>query len=129
MTVPIPVQLPVTSSWQVADWLDRSYMSNPAGLDGTATLTLDALADNERWQLSHMVAACTSTAATRMRLYLDTITPANLRDGTSSGNFDVADWAAGLWVPPGRTLVAQWTGCDTGAVGTLTVQATIYRRP
>lgn len=128
MTIPVPVTLPSTSAWAVADWLDRSYTSGPAGADGLATITLPTLPDNERWQLSHVVVACTSGTVTKVRLYLDGITGAGLRDGSSSGGFDVADWALGLWVPPGRTLIAQWAGCAAGAVATLNLQATILRR-
>jgi hypothetical protein len=128
VTVPLPTTLPVVSGWQLVDWLDRSWSSNPAGGDGIALITLPALADNERWQLTHVVAGCTSTSTTQMRLYLDTVSNAGLRDGTSSGNFDVADWAMGLWVPPGRSLLARWAGCSTGSAATLNLQAAIYRR-
>lgn len=127
MTVPIPTAIPTTSAWGLFDWLDRTFQSAPAA-GGTATITLPQTADNERWQLTHMVAGCTSGAQTSMRLYLDGPANPNLRDGTASGNFDVADWPQGLWVPPSRALVAVWTGCDTGAVAYLTVQATILRR-
>lgn len=128
MTVPLPSPLAVTSGWQVVDWLDRSYVSGPAGTDGTAVITLPALADNERWQLTHTVIGCTSTTATQLRLYLDSAANTNLRDGSSSGNFDVADWPQGLWIPPGRTLIARWAGCSAGAVATLALQAAILRR-
>jgi hypothetical protein len=127
MTVPVPVGLSATSSWQVADWLDRAYNSTPAA-GGTALLTLPALPDNERWQLTHMVTGCTSTTPTALRLYLDSVAAPGYRDGTDRGNFDVADWPQGLWVPPGRQLLAQWSGCSDAAVGTLTLQAVIYRR-
>jgi hypothetical protein len=128
VTVPVPFPLPATSSWSVADWLDHSYVSDPAGSDGIAVVELPQLPDNERWQLTHMVAACTSTASTQMRLYIDSPATTNLRDGTSTGNFDVADWPQGLMLPPGRTLYARWDGCSPGAVATLTLQATILRR-
>jgi hypothetical protein len=128
MTIPLPTALPSTSSWAVVDWLDRSYVSSPAGADGVATITLDQLATDERWQLTHMVASCTSTADTQMRLYLDSTADGSLRDGTRVGNFDVADWPQGLWVPPGRSLLARWTGCTAGAVATLTLQASVLRR-
>jgi hypothetical protein len=128
VTVPLPSPLSVTSGWQVVDWLDRSYVSDPAGADRAATITLPALADNERWQLTHMLVGCTSTTPTQVRLYLDSAANNNLRDGSSGGNFDVADWPQGLWIPPGRALVARWAGCSAGSVATLTLQATILRR-
>lgn len=128
MTIPLPQPLPVTSGWQVVDWLDRSWTSDPAGADGVATITLPALPTDERWQLSHAVVGCTSSAATRVRHYLDGVSNGNLRDGSSAGNFDVGDWPQGLWIPPGRALISRWTGCDVGAVATLALQATILRR-
>jgi hypothetical protein len=128
VTVPVPFPLPATSSWTVADWLDRPYISDPAGSDGVATITLPPLPDNERWQLTHAVVSCTSAAATQMRLYFDSAAIPNLRDGSSAGNFNVADWPQGLQVPPGRALLARWDGCDPGAVATLALQATILRR-
>lgn len=128
MTVPVPTALPSTSSWSAVDWLDKTYTSEPAAADGTAQITLPALPDTDRWQLTHMVAGCTSAGASQMRLYIDDVADQNLRDGTSSGNFDVADWPMGLWIPPSRSLVAAWTSCDPGSVATLTLQAVIYRR-
>lgn len=127
MTVPLPQSIPSTSQWQLQDWLDASYTSAPAA-GGIALITLPQLADYERWQLTHMVAGCTSAAATTMRLYLDDVANNALRDGTSTGNFDVADWPAGLMIPPGRALLARWTGCNDGDIATLTVQANILRR-
>jgi hypothetical protein len=128
VTVPVPYPLPATSGWQVADWIDQRYTSAPAGADGIALVTIPTLPDSERWQLTHMLCGCTSSTVTQMRLYLDDVANANLRDGSSSGNFDVADWPQGLWIPPGRGMVARWFGCSAGAVATLTLQATILRR-
>lgn len=128
MTVPLPSPLSATAGWQVVDWLDRSYVADPAGADGTALITLPTLPDNERWQLTHALVGCTSSTPSQLRIYLDSAANNNLRDGSSNGNFDVADWPQGLWVPPSRSLVARWTGCSTGAIATLTVQATIVRR-
>lgn len=127
MTVPVPQPIPTTSQWQLVDWLDATYTSSPAA-GGVALITLDQLPDYERWQLTHMVAGCTSAAQTSMRLYLDSVANGSLRDGTATGNFDVADWPMGLMIPPSRSLLARWTGCNDGDVATLTVQANILRR-
>jgi hypothetical protein len=127
MSTPLPYALPVTSGWSLVDWLDHAYPSSPAAADGLATLTLPALDYNQRWQLTHALVSCTSTSSTRLRLYVDNVAVPFLRDGSDKGNFDVADWAMGLMIPPGRALIAQWTGCSVGAVGTLALQANIYR--
>lgn len=127
MSVLVPSPLPVVAAWQLVDWLDQSY-TGTAGDDGVALITLPTLPDNERWQLTHMVAGCASTASTSMRLYLDSVANLALRDGTASGAFDVADWAMGLMVPPSRSLLARWTGCNPGDPVFLTLQANILRR-
>jgi hypothetical protein len=129
VTVPAPFPLPATGGWSVADWLDHSYTSDPAGTSGVAVASVPVLPDNERWQLTHAVISCTSSVGTQLRLYLDdSPVVGNLRDGSASGNFNVADWPMGLWIPPGRSLSARWTGCSVGAVGTLALQATVLRR-
>ena len=128
MTVLLTQPLPTTGGWSMIDWLDASYVSAPAGADGVATITLDPLPTDTRWQLTHMVAFSTSTAAPQMRLYLSNTSPTGLRDGTNTGIFDVADWPMGLMVPPSQSLIAQWTGCNAGDVATLAVQANILRR-
>jgi len=128
MTVLLPQPIPANGGWTLVDWLDASASSTPAGADGIATITLDQLDTATRWQLTHMVAFCTSSGVPQMRLYLNGVTPGNLRDGTSTGVFDVADWPMGLMVPPSAQLVAQWTGCNPGDVATLTVQGNVYQR-
>lgn len=127
MTVPVPVAVPVVSGWTVADWLDRSLTATTDDT-GTATITLGPVPDVERWQLTHMVVGCLSTAVAPLRLYLDDASDVNLRDGTDDGRFGVSEWPQGLWIPPTRSLLAVWTGADPGVRATLTVQATIYRR-
>lgn len=128
MTITLPTPLPAVDSWGLSDWLDQSYSSPPAS-GGVATITLPQLADNVRWNVTHMVIGCTGSAGpTSLRLYLDTVSNGNLRDGTDKGNFSVADWPRGLMIPPSRSLVAVWTGASDGAVGILNVQAEIWRR-
>ena len=127
MTVPAPYPLPVVSGWQVTDWLDRSQFATTDDT-GTATITLGPVPDNERWQLTHCVAGCLSTAIPTLRHYLDDVSDTNLRDGTDDGRFGVSEWPMGLWIPPGRALLSVWTGADPGVKAVLTVQATIYRR-
>jgi hypothetical protein len=127
LTVPAPYSLPVTRSWQIADWADRTYTA-AADSTGVALVTLEQLPDNERWQLTHMVAGAQTAAAPSLRLYLDSVSNGNLRDGTDVGAFGVADWPMGLMIPPGRQLLARWTGCNPGDQVFLTLQANIIRR-
>lgn len=126
MSVLLPQSIAATNGWQLVDWIDEGYTSLPAA-GGTATITLPQLDSFTRWELTHMVAACNSAAATVMRLYLDSAGPQGFRDGTNTGNFDVADWPRGLMVPPSRSLLAVWTGCNDGDIATLTLQANLFR--
>lgn len=126
MAIGVPTFLPVATSWAVVDWIAPTWTATAAG--GVATIELDQLESYEMWLVDHMVAQCTSTTGTAMRLYADTVSARNLRDGTDTGNFDVSDWPAGLLVRPSSSLIAQWTGCSAGAVATLTLQARIMRQ-
>lgn len=127
MTIVIPTPVPSASSWQVVDWLDASYSSDPA-TGGVAMLEVPQLPDTDRWRLTHGVVGCTSTATTSLRIYLTSVTNGNLRDGTDKGNFSVADWAPGLMIPPGRSLIVVWNGASDGAVGWLNLQAEVLRQ-
>jgi hypothetical protein len=76
-----------------------------------------------------MVCSSTSTTATKFRLYAGSIGPSAFRDGSDTGNFDVADWPAGLLFRGSRgSLFGQWVGASTGAVGTVTLQVRVLRQ-
>jgi hypothetical protein len=111
------------STWQQVDWLQLRYESPPAAA-GLATIEAPQLEPDEMWLLDHMVASSTSTIRSQMRLYENGL----LLDGTGSGNFDVADWPAGLLIRPSTSLIARWSGVSDGAVSSLTVQARQMRR-
>ena len=123
----LPTSVAAASQWQLVDWLEVEEQSAPAA-GGLATIQLEPLGTDELWLIDHMVASCTSTSATALRLYVDDVRPLRLRDGSDRGNFDVADWPAGLLVRPSRSLIAQWSPASVGAIGTLTLQARLFRR-
>ena len=127
MSVQLPQSIAAASGWQVVDWADPTFVSSPAA-GGLATITLDQLPATDMWLLDHMVAECTSSTATQLRLYAGSVGPSTLRDGTNSGNFDVADWPGGLLVRSSTSLIAQWAGCSDGAIATLTLQARVLRQ-
>lgn len=116
-----------SSSWQLADWLTPSWSSQPA-TGGRATITCDQLDNDELWLIEHAVVSCTSSTDTRVRWYDSGVDVQRLRDGSDSGNFDVADWPRGLVLRPSTQLVVEWTGASNGAVGTLTLQVQQLRR-
>lgn len=116
------------SQWALADYVTLQKRSTPAAADGLCTIVLDQLDDNELWLIDHAVVSCTSSVFTTLRFYAAAVTDLNLLDGSSSGNFDVADWPNGLQLQPTSSLIVQWSGASTGAVGTLTLQARSLRR-
>jgi hypothetical protein len=127
VSIAVPSALPSAAGWQFSDW-QEVQRSAPASAAGVATIELGQLSDAEMWLVDRSVAYCTSSTATTMRLYLNSVGATSFRDGTLSGNFDVAEYPRGLLVRPSSGLVAQWTGCAAGAVATLTLQVQVHRR-
>lgn len=124
----LPTQLPTAAGWALRDYAEVTGQSGPATAAGVATLELTQLDGDEMWLVDHAVASCTSAAATELRWYASTVADRALLDGTGRGNFDVADWPAGLRISPSQSLIARWTGATPGAVGTLTLQLRVLRR-
>lgn len=128
----MPVILPrqvrgSASGWRLTDYVTLQGRSDPAA-DGRAVLELDQLRDDELLLVDHAVVACSSTTPTAVRWYTDDETPLKLLDGSASGNFDVADWPAGLQLAPSTALLVVWTGPSDGAIGVVTAQARVLRR-
>lgn len=119
----LPTDISTASQWQLVDWRHVPGRSGPAA-GGTAVVELAQLPDDELWLVDHMVAQCDSTTRTTMRLIVGSL----LMDGSSSGNFDVADWPNGLLVRSSTSLRAEWSGASNGATAEITLQARIFRR-
>ena len=127
MTVTIPIPLPSASSWVLRDYVSLQARSSAAAA-GVAQVAFRQLDGDEMWIIDHAVVACTSSTATVLRWYAGTIADLALLDGSSAGNFDVADWPAGLVIQPTSALVVVWSGASAGAIGTVTLQARVLRR-
>ncbi|WP_154793308.1 hypothetical protein [Occultella kanbiaonis] len=113
--------------WTLADFRTVQGRTTPA-VGGACELRLPEVEQDELWLIDHMVAACDSTTPTSVRLYESSVDPLALLDGSSAGNFDVADWPAGLQVRSTQFLIARWDSASDGARGTLTVQLRSLRR-
>lgn len=125
--VQLPVQLPVASSWALTEYRTRSVSAN-ADASGVAQVDFGQLRDDEVWLIDHAVVICSSSTPTQLRWYTGSVSPYNLVDGSSAGDFDVADWNAGLQIPTSSTLIAQWTGCTPGALAVCSIQFRVLRR-
>lgn len=115
------------TGWQLLDYVSRPFRSQPATA-GAAQIELAELDSDEMWLVDHAVVNCSSTTPTQLRWYDSVVDPAALLDGSNAGNFDVADWPAGLQLGPSTRLLVRWTGASDGAIGTLTLQARVLRR-
>lgn len=116
------------SSWQLVDWLDDSWTSDPAVPgSGTCTITLPQLDPSVRWNITRAVVSTTSATPSTVRFYRDAVGVGNLRSGTDRGSYDEADYPKGLMLPPASLLVAVFSGVSDGAVATLALQAEILR--
>lgn len=126
VVLPIPVG-GTAAGWQLVDFRTVRLRSEPAA-GGLAVVDFGQLDGGELWLVDHAVVSCDSTTATACRWYEGGISDMTLIDGTSTGNFDVADWPNGLQVSPSQSLVVAWSGASNGARGIAAIQVRVMRR-
>jgi hypothetical protein len=114
------------SSWAVTDYRPVILTSVPAA-EGLAIAVGPQLELGELWLVDRIVASCTSTTASELRVYESNASPAFLLSGTASGNMDEADYPGGMLLQPGGELLAVWSNVSDGAVGTLRAQIRVLR--
>lgn len=73
-------------------------------------------------EIERMTIVSDSSSVTTFRLYVDRVVPENLRSGSTSGNFDEAEYDPAIELAGGETLILRWTGASAGAVGSSTIQ-------
>lgn len=90
-------------------------------LDGTGAGTVTLQATGKRWMItSANVLASTRVLEARCRVYLGTIMPLNVIDGTYSGSSgDTSDTV--YYLEQGQSVSYQWTGGDVGATATVKI--------
>ena len=115
-----------------ADWslVQTRAVAKTALVDaaGLATVTFDSVPDGHRWQVDRIVVSTTSGTLTSFWLYLDTVDPRNLVDGTNAGDFDVNDADAPIEVPAGSVLLGQWRAGVPGASATCRVHYALEKQ-
>lgn len=120
MAVILPTSEAPAAAWQLVDFINVPLRSDAAA-GGRAVVFAGQLdPGTELWLIDHMVCQTDSTTKTTLRLYDGYEDPLRIIDGTANGNFNVADWPAGLQVT--TELVAVWVGASNGARGVLTLQ-------
>lgn len=111
----------------------RESRSATVAANGRATAVIQPLRAFERWDITRVTVACTSTALVpTCRVYRSSEAPSNLIEGTFSGNQDSSDTRTML--ENGESLIAVWegktvgtAGADVGSVCTLTVEGKALR--
>ena len=134
MTAPYFRQVPADNLGYVE--IDRRslYAVTPAasGVGATIYVVMDPVGADDLWEITRFTVSCTSSTPTTAAHYvgaaLGDATAANLLEGTSNGNLDFADEAAGVQLEGSRSLLTVWTGASSGAIGTVRIQYKLYRR-
>lgn len=116
------------ANWSVWDYDKRSARSTTGAAGGSCSAQLPAVPDNELWFVDRLRVLCSSSASTVAKVYSSTLDDDGLEDGTLTGNFDVADYAAPLLLKPTEQLTLVWSGADNGSIGRFRAQITIMRR-
>ena len=124
----LPQQVSAASSWSLEDFRTLQAQSDPAGPDGTATIELEQLDNDEMWLVDHAVVTSNSALDSSVRLYAGGVADLNLLSGSDAGNFDEADWPNGLQLQPGQSLTVRWDGVSEFTVGTIALQVRVMRR-
>jgi len=134
VTAPYFRQVPADNLGYVE--IDRRslYAVTPAasGAGATIYVVMDPVGADDLWEITRFTVSCTSSTPTTAAHYvgaaLGDATAANLLEGTSNGNLDFADEAAGVQLEGSRSLLTVWTGASSGAIGTVRIQYKLYRR-
>ena len=115
------------AGWQLVDFLRLRLRSDPA-VGGVAALDFGQLDPGELWLIDRAVISCDSTSRTAFRFYEDVVDPLRILSGSSTGNFDEAEYPGGLQVAPSTSLVAAWVGASNLARGVVSIQGRILRQ-
>lgn len=126
--LPVAAALGQGAALRVVDYRRQRKRSDPAGADGLCTITLDPVEAGFLWLVDRMVIATTSATPTECYAYSGDPDLSRIEDGSSHGNFDVADESSPVLVDSAESLTVQWTGASLGAVAYLSVQYQLVQR-
>jgi hypothetical protein len=96
---------------------------------GSGTVRLGPLNASQQWvPVNASCAVSTNVSEPVFVLYNGTPSNANRIGGTYTGSNDNTD-VNGVTLYPGSVLTGVWTGGDSGATATLTIQGQVNRNP
>lgn len=112
----IPIQFP--PDWVGADEADAA---------GVASIDMPGPNAGQVLVIERIVVVTNSVLDSEARVYVvspnqEQVTDADLRDGSSTGNLDTADFSRAIRIHAGRALRVRWTNMTVGAVARVTVQ-------
>jgi hypothetical protein len=112
----------VARAFATSDYADEAKTGTVAA-DGTALVTFGPVDASKLWRITRaVVGAQGSTLVGPALLYVGDTLPQNLRDGTSTGTFDIAEYPAPLVVPATEVLNVAWSGMTPGATVNAAIQ-------
>lgn len=115
------------SAWSVADF-GRKWVQTPAAVDGTASVKVATVPQDELWLVDWVRVSATPAATTQdTRAYVCQDLEEFDVMGTASGGYDVADQNSALQFPGGTDILLVWKDMPNGAVGRGYVQWTVMR--
>lgn len=115
-----------TQAYQDSEVLTWLSATTPAAAGGVATVTVATVPAGQTWLVYRLTIANNSTSTPAFALYAGSVAAANLRDQTPIGDANSADMASPIQFTAGQAIIAQWTACSAGAVGTVNLA---YRVP
>lgn len=105
-----------------SDRYSRTVTTPAADATGIIQATFAPVGAGRLWLVERIVVSCTSSSVTAAAFYVDQVAPDALVEGTSAGNFDIADENSPLVVDALSSLIVRWIGASAGATGTCRVQ-------
>ena len=105
--------------------------SAEADASGTVTISCDPVDSPYYWRVQRMTTYVQGGVPNGAQLLVyegPTLTPIQIRDGTASPDFDVADEASPITIHSNNQLIAQWTGLTPGTQAAISVQYQLWRQ-
>lgn len=93
-----------------------------ADANGEVQIRSEVVGSGKEWVIDRMTTETNSAAASQLHVYLDEDGLGNLLDYTGDANQDVAEYASGLYVPPGSSLLFKWSDLTVGAYAAVRLQ-------
>ena len=123
----LPSATAAIDAWHDIDRRVTVERTAPAA-GGVCTATFDNVETDQQWLIERIAISNTSSNRTLCSVYDAGVSPQNLRDYSKFGNSDIADENSPIVIPSGSQCVVQWSNCNNGDVGTVTIQYRVQKK-